>query len=483
MHFQLFQQRTNSGMPCLFWPLPLVLFLALAAAAAVSSPGNDRRVIAEWEPAAGTLIAWPLEIPDALVVELAKDDEIYVLVSSEDAGQEARRKIIALGVADGRVHVIPSSVQSCWPRDYGSHQLFDARGILRHLDPIYIDTPEFPADPEPIRKGDHIKYPNAWPGDDRTNGAVATFFDAPLDAFPGFLTGGNFLVDGQGTAFSTRALLDENLVMWSEDEMRALVRKLAGIDRWVVLGNTEDKGIQHIDCWLKVLDEETLLVKRPPADHPEAARIERNLETLRGLSNAFGRPYRIVRIDCPRYKEDRLAAYTNSLILNRKVLVPLFGIPADDLALETYRQAMPGYDVKGFVWDRWWNVDAVHCRTRAMFDKGMLHLTHARLRAAPASAHGYEVFVTVEDMSRAGLLEDGVRVFWRRGSSEWARVALRPSVAPGTWSGEIPRQPAGSTIEYYVEAASRSGRTETLPRTAPRGFYAFDVGDGSKREP
>jgi agmatine deiminase len=483
MHFQLFQQRTNSGMPFLFWPLPLVLFLVLAAAAAVSSPGSDRRVIAEWEPAAGTLIAWPLEIPDALVVELAKDDEIYVLVSSEDAGQEARRKIIALGVADGRVHVIPSSVQSCWPRDYGSHQLFDARGILRHLDPIYIDTPEFPADPEPIHKGDHIKYPNAWPGDDRTNGAVAAFFDAPLDAFPGFLTGGNFLVDGQGTAFSTRALLDENLVMWNEDEMRALVRKLAGIDRWVVLGNTEDKGIQHIDCWLKVLDEETLLVKRAPADHPEAARIERNLETLRGLSSAFGRPYRIVRIDCPRYKEDRLAAYTNSLILNRKVLVPLFGIPADDLALAIYRQAMPGYDVKGFVWDRWWNVDAVHCRTRAMFDKRMLHLTHARLRASPASAQGYEVFVTVEDMSRAGLLEDGVRVFWRQGSSEWARVALHPSVAPGTWSGEIPRQPAGSTIEYYVEAASRSGRTETLPRTAPRSFYAFDVVDGSKREP
>jgi len=30
-------------------------------------------------------------------------------------------------------------------------------------------------------------------------------------------------------------------------------------------------------------------------------------------------------------------------------------------------------------------------------------------------------------------------------------------------------------IEYYLSAASRSGRNESLPRTAPKGFYAFKV--------
>ena len=47
------------------------------------------RLVAEWEPAFGTLIRWPLGIPSDLVVELAKDDSLYITVagqSQEDAG-------------------------------------------------------------------------------------------------------------------------------------------------------------------------------------------------------------------------------------------------------------------------------------------------------------------------------------------------------------------------------------------------------------
>ena len=40
----------------------------------------NSRLVAEWEPALGTLIRWPLGIPSDLVVELASDDFLYVLV-------------------------------------------------------------------------------------------------------------------------------------------------------------------------------------------------------------------------------------------------------------------------------------------------------------------------------------------------------------------------------------------------------------------
>jgi agmatine deiminase len=449
--------------------------LVLLATAQKGLPDESRtRIAAEWEPAIGTLIAWPFKIPNELVVELAKDDDLFVLIAGEEAEQQAHRAIAALGVDPARLHTIPSTVQSEWTRDYGSHQVFDAGGTWRHVDPIYIDTPEFPADQPPVKKGDHIKYENAWPGDDRTNAAVAAFFEAPLDSFPGFLTGGNFLVDGHGTAFSTRALLDENLVLWSEAELRALIEKFTGVDRWVVLGNTETTGIQHIDCWLKVLDEETLLVKRAPEDHPEHARIEANLERLRELRTCYGRPYRILRIDCPRFKGNAIAAYTNALILNRKILVPLFGIPGDAKALNTYREAMPGYEVKGFLWDHWYGFDALHCRTRAIFDRRMVRLSLAPI--APRSAGSYEVRAVVQDMSRAGVIEDRLRLLWRRrGKSEWAVVPLRPAGEPDAYRAEIPAQPPGTTVEYYLEAASRSGRAETLPRTAPQGLYSFET--------
>ena len=42
----------------------------------------ERRVIAEWEPAIGTMIRWPLGIPSDLVVELASDDILYVLIEN-----------------------------------------------------------------------------------------------------------------------------------------------------------------------------------------------------------------------------------------------------------------------------------------------------------------------------------------------------------------------------------------------------------------
>ena len=42
----------------------------------------DKRVVAEWEPALGTMIRWPLGIPMGLVTELASDDIIYVLVEN-----------------------------------------------------------------------------------------------------------------------------------------------------------------------------------------------------------------------------------------------------------------------------------------------------------------------------------------------------------------------------------------------------------------
>ena len=49
----------------------------------------DTRVVAEWEPALGTMIRWPLGIPSDLVVELASDDILYVLVETNNQQNQA----------------------------------------------------------------------------------------------------------------------------------------------------------------------------------------------------------------------------------------------------------------------------------------------------------------------------------------------------------------------------------------------------------
>lgn len=42
---------------------------------------------------------------------------------------------------------------------------------------------------------------------------------------------------------------------------------MLGINNYHVISNFDNYGIQHIDCFLKLIDEETLLVAQPPEDH------------------------------------------------------------------------------------------------------------------------------------------------------------------------------------------------------------------------
>src|SRR5205814_2115193 len=118
-------------------------------------------------------------------------------------------------------------------------------------------------------------------------------------------------------------------------------------DRFYFLPHFERIGIQHIDCVFKLLDEERVLIKRAPPGHPTHESIERVVCQLSRLTNVYGRPYQLLRIDTPTYHLHKMANYTNSLIVNRKVFVPLYGIPGDLAALETWQAAMPGYEVIG----------------------------------------------------------------------------------------------------------------------------------------
>jgi agmatine/peptidylarginine deiminase len=360
--------------------------LGLLAVACSSLPGPDptsfeaprspARIIAGWEPALGAFISWPLDVPDAVVLEIAEDDIVYLLVRP-DARADAETKMAELGIATPHVEVIECLVESSWPRDWGPHQLVFGGGQWGLVDqdfqgyPSYPDGYGLPGDPS---NDEEITIYPTGPGDDGVVDEIAAYFGAPSFDLGAHLTGGNFLVDGHGTAFCTRAQLLENADHFDETGWRKRVRQVTGTTNIIVLENTEPKSIQHIDCWLKPLDERRLLVKRPPPGHPEEAAIERNIEKLASLHGVFGEPYEIVRIDCPPIphnkpweNDDPIAAYTNSLILNHKVLVPLYGIPGDARALEQWRAAMPDYEVIGFEWDGWISYDALHCRSRAVF--------------------------------------------------------------------------------------------------------------------
>ncbi len=454
------------------------LLLINTCAALAAQPLEPARMCAEWEPAVGTLIRWPLGIPSALVGELASDDSLYVLVETQSQENQARAAFASWGVNLAHCRFIYANTYSHWTRDWGPHSVFDGAGVWGITDPVFTGYPWVPGCRGEARDSLDVASPRrggrGYEEDDAVNAVLAEVFGCPRYEMPAFVTGGNIMVDGHGTAFSTQQMLGENAIWWTESQFRSLAKAYLGITTYHFLPNPDLYGLQHIDCWAKLLDEETILVKQLPQGHPEYACIEELVDVLQGLTSCYGRPYRIVRIFCGTYSGTRTAAYTNSLILNRKVLVPLFNISSDAQALQTYRDAMPGYTVIGFPYSSWYYYDALHCRTMGIFDRHMLRMWHRPLGEEIFAAPSYPVVAMIDDRSEAGLVPDSLRVYWRTSGGPWAWAPLTP-VAPDSFVGIIPGQPVGSTVDYYLVAADSSGRRETLPRTAPLGFYRFTV--------
>ncbi|HEY5658067.1 MAG TPA: agmatine deiminase family protein [Myxococcota bacterium] len=458
--------------------------VATASAAPAADPPRHLRVAAEWEPALGALVAWPPVVPEALLVEIARDDRLFLLVDDAEVQAQAEARLAELGVDRASVEFVlaEKSANLAWTRDWGPFALFDEHREHHFADPRFINYPQSTPDCEGRLYNFRIPLLMDLSVDDGATEKVARTLGFSNVQLPFAFTGGNALVDGHGTAFSTCVMLNENrrrLGLSKQEFLRAVEERL-GISNYVVLPNFEWFGIQHIDCLLKPLDEETILVKRVPEDHPDYGPIEEIVSILSSLTNPHGRPYRILRIDTPPYLLGHFVAnYTNSLILNRKVFVPLFGIPADAKALETWREAMPGYEVIGYEnpgYLGWAWYDALHCRVRAIWDPEMLYMHHRRLDQRVAPASSYDVEVILRDYSRKGLVDESLGLSWRlRGETRWNEVPLEKGAEPERYVASIRGPGAGKTVEYFLSAADRSGRRESLPRGAPVGFYSFSI--------
>jgi hypothetical protein len=227
---------------------------------------------------------------------------------------------------------------------------------------------------------------------------------------------------------------------------------------------------------MKILNEETILVKEVPPGHAHYAQLEANVATLATLTNCYGRPYRIVRVYCGSLGGSHVAAYTNSMILNHKVFVPLYGISTDSAAIAAYEAAMPGYEVLGYT-GSWLSDDAIHCRTMEIHDREMLVVDTDPLQDLETNAGPYTVRAYIDDRSDAGLAAESLLVYWRlAGSQDFAAVPLQATAHPDSFDASIPAQADSSTVDYYVFAKDLSGRGSTRPPIAPRAWYSFETG-------
>ncbi len=460
---------------------------------------TGNRLAAEWEPAVGTMITWPLVIPYKLAIELASDNHLYVLIANEKSKKQARQWFGKWGIKEVDVTfiILDHGVDIWWVRDWGPGAVFPKNGKMMLADPKYIySTPVTSIGCEDTLEFLYKTSKNQIIRTDTDDNATAVFgrgIHMPVLDLPFVATGGNVITDGLGNAFSTCILLNENKFYGvAPDKFFEMNKKMLGINDYHIISNFEKSGIQDIDCYMKLLDEERILICEPPQAHPLHKIYQEIIDNeISKLKTVYGRPYEILRITSDTYNSKDLAAYTNSIIINKTIYVPLFKIKQDSAAMQTWQQVMPGYTVKGFDFllaDEpfvsgelkrhyqsygWNNGDALHCRTRAVWDPEMLFISIKKLEKEVDTKNSNTVYATIIDYSKKGLIQSKTVLRWRmQGETTWNNVSLTEEGSIH-FSASIPHHKPGAVIEYYVTATSNSGKTETMPGTAPVGTYRF----------
>lgn len=326
---------------------------------------------AEYEPHEGTLMIWP-ERPGSwnygaaaareafarIILELAKSETVYVMVS------EASRASAEKALADAEnVCLIDCETDDAWARDTGA--TFVVKGDQRRG----IDW-QFNA-----WGGDYNGLYASWDKDQEVAAAICQALgDDIFDQRDFVLEGGSIHTDGEGTLLVTEECLlspGRNPHLTKED-IEARLAKTLGISKviWLPKGIYNDETDGHVDNFCCFTAPGRVLLAW--TDDETDPQYERSLEALHILENetdARGRSFYINKLPIPspiliteedlqgyefeegedlREVGERLAAsYINFYVANASVLVPQFGDPMDQTALDILAECFPDREIVG----------------------------------------------------------------------------------------------------------------------------------------
>jgi agmatine/peptidylarginine deiminase len=415
--------------------------------------------VAEFQPMGGVLIAYPLGVPVALVRELSEITQVKVMVSSASDSMQAKSYFISNYVNMSNLQFWLINHDYYWVRDYGPWFVIDGHDSVNVIDFIYN---------RPQR-----------PHDDAAMEYIVDYLGVNRYEMPMVHTGGNYMVDGYGTAASTILVLQEN-PSETEASLSAMAQAYLGVDDYMFMIDPLGEYIAHIDCWGKFLDVDKVLIGQVPANDPRYNNYETVAQTFAESTTPWGNHYQVYRVYA-NPNANKATPYTNSLILNDHVFVPVTGNSHDNEAIAVYQQAMPGYTIVPIMqsdYTPWYSTDALHCRTHELADLGMLYLKHYPLLGSKTYDDDLTVSVTIKALSGASLITDSLLVYFRINQGDWQTAALN-HVSGDEYTFSFTSVNTvfenGDSIQYYIYAKDASGRCEKHPYIGAADPHVFVI--------
>ncbi len=415
-------------------------------------PTGEPRFVAEFEPMQGVMIRYPLGIPTSLVAQLSNNCMVYCIVSTSQQNQ-AQNSFQSTGVNMSNVTFVNAPTDSYWVRDYGPWYIFEDR------EPAIVDN----------------IYNRPRPNDDNISGVFANFWQIPMYGMNLQHTGGNMMEDGRGHGVSDDLVLNEN--NHNETNVRNKMRDYLGIDPYHITIDPQGDYIAHVDCWGKYLAPDKILIAQLPQSNPRYQYYEQVAEYFETTNCCWGYPYHVYRVQEPGGYT--LAPYTNSLILNKTVYVPMGSNSTyNNDAIAVYQEAMPGYTIVGVNGGSagWENTDALHCRTRGVMDFHMLFVDHRNvLHGEQEWQDSIPVVSKFIAYSGANLKQDSLLVYYSIDGGAYQTAHMTATGNPDEYVGYIKGYQGESEIDYYVFGADESGHRYTQPVFADLDPHHFTM--------
>ena len=350
------------------------------------------------------------------------------------------------------------SSSSMWIRDYGPFYIHEdgARAIV---DYVY----------------------GTYSGDDNVPFTIADYFSLPIYDSSIIHHGGNHITDGNRMGFSSTNIFNYN-PGFTEEEIRNNFKDYLGIDSLIVIEPMNGDGTGHIDMFCKLLSDTLFIVgeyENPEVSYPGDYELLNNLaEYLGSLYNLDGRQFKVERIPMPPFYYGGPAGtinytYTNSLIINDKVLVPIYGFETDEEALQIYSDLMPENEIiglnSGFIIQYW---GATHCVTSEHFSENPLIVLHEEIDSLQ-----YNSSSQIKFRLNPKFEESQGSVFYKSESEEYFTEVMA-ELNNGIWTANLPAMT--EDFCYYITGNATSGVYEfevTLPEFAPSVTFPVQVGN------
>lgn len=291
----------------------------------------------EFEKLDGVLMRWPFdwrgqkdEWAEMIAAMSNAEVILYMWVNKFRQRLSAMAYLKRMGVPTEHIVWVIEPTNSVWIRDYGPQFFYDTNDDDWGVVDFHYYDGRSDDDDTPVFISETCEVP-------RVNRQTLQVV---------YTEGGNLNHDGLGCVVYSERTYSRNPGVETEiiDQriLSAFQSHLSIVPKDPSLDSTG-----HVDMFLKIVGENTVLVAKYLPDQVDYQVLEDCAELFGSSTNGEGQPWNVVRIPQPdvyytNFVLPVVRTYTNSLIVNNIVLLPVYNIPIDDDAVAVYQQVLPG---------------------------------------------------------------------------------------------------------------------------------------------